>query len=286
MPFPGNKAAGAGRQRPAPLRFCAWLFASAICGTPAVGATERPCAADRIDERVRISFVQDGDTLTLNDGRRLRLIGIDTPELGERGDPAEPGAVAARDRLRQLMFMHRQQLSLRLDREREDHYGRLLAHAFVGDGRNLVELMLATGAGAQIVVPPNTWQADCYAEASRSARREGRGIWALPAYQPKTVRQLDLRSTGFHVVRGRVSHLGNSASAIWINLVDNFGLRIEREDLDQFNDLDLDALVGSEIEVQGWVYTRKGQLRMPLRHPSALTVIAQPGPKAPTAPVE
>ncbi|MFA7387512.1 MAG: thermonuclease family protein [Thiohalobacteraceae bacterium] len=268
------------------MRFCAWLLASVVCGTPALGATKRPCGADRIDERVRISFVQDGDTLTLNDGRRLRLIGIDTPELGERGDPAEPGAIAARDRLRQLVFMHRQQLSLRFDRERKDRYGRLLAHAFVGDGRNLVELLLATGAGAQIVVPPNTWQVDCYAETSRSARREGRGIWALPTYQPKTVRQLDLRSTGFHVVRGRVSHLGNSASAIWINLVDDFGLRIEREDLDQFNDLDLEGLVGSEVEAQGWVYTRKGQLRMSLRHPSALTLIAPPHPKAPAAPVE
>ena len=242
--------------------------------------------ADRIDERVRISFVQDGDTLVLNDGRRLRLIGIDTPELGGRGDPVEPGAIAARDRLRQLMFMHRQQLSLRFDQEREDHYGRLLAHAFVGDGRNLVELLLAAGAGAQILVPPNTWQADCYAEASGTARRQRLGIWALPAYQPKSVSQLDLRSTGFHIIRGRVSHLGSSASAIWVNLVDNFGLRIEREDLDQFSSLDLDALVGSEIEVRGWVYARKGQLRMPLRHPSALTVIAPPHPETQPAPVE
>ena len=287
MPVMGSRTAtGAGRQRPAPVRFYAWLVCAVVCGLTFPAAAKLPCAADRIDERVRVSFVQDGDTLMLNDGRRLRVIGIDTPELGRQGNAAQPGAIAARDRLRQLMFIHKQQLSLRLDAERHDRYGRLLAHAFVGDGQNLAELLLAAGAGTHIIVPPNTWQAACYAEAARTARRQGIGIWALPTFQPKPVSQLDLRSKGFHIVHGRVSHLSNSASAIWVNLVGDFALRIERADLNQFQGMDLDSLVGSEIEVQGWIHAGNGQLRMPLRHPHALTVIAPRVTASEPAPVE
>ena len=157
---------------------------------------------------------------------------------------AEPGALIARDRLRQLLFSNQQQVQLRFDRERHDRYGRLLAHAFIADGRNLTELLLAEGAGAQLVVPPNTWQADCYRAAADTARGSRRGVWALPSHQTRPVETLDLHSEGFHVVSGRVTHVSESASAIWVNLAGNFALRIEREDLPQFQGFDLDALPG------------------------------------------
>lgn len=283
MPVQGGRyTRGADRQRSAPLCFGA-LFVAALWGLPFISSAAQSCLADRIDERVRISFVQDGDTLMLNDGRRLRLIGIDTPELGDSSSAAESGAIAARDRLRQLTFISQQQLSLRFDQERTDRYGRLLAHAFSSNGHSLTEQLLSEGKGIQLVVPPNSWQASCYREAAQTARQQRIGIWALPEYQPVTVAQLNPRSSGFQIVRGRVSHLSNSASAIWINLVGNLALRIERVDLDNFQGTDLAGLVGSEIEAQGWIYTHEGQLRMPLRHPYALQVIAiSPPPVQPS----
>lgn len=249
-------------------------------------AVAQPCAADRIDERVRISFVQDGDTLMLQDGRRLRLIGINTPELGQRERGPQPGAIAARDRLRQLVFANRQQLQLRYDQERRDRYGRLLAHAFFADGGNVVEQLLNEGAGTQLVVPPNTWQAGCYREAARAARAQRRGIWALPDYRPTPAERLTLRSEGFHILRGRVSHVSDSVSATWINLTGNVALRIERADLEQFRGFDFAALPGRDIEAQGWIQVRNGQPRMTLRHPAALEILV-PGPApAGNAPLE
>lgn len=286
MPFQGGRyTRGADRQRSAPLCFGA-LFVATLWGLPFISSAAQSCLADRIDERVRISFVQDGDTLMLNDGRRLRLIGINTPELGNTSGGAEPGAIAARDRLRQLTFVSQQQLSLRFDQERTDRYGRLLAHAFLANGHSLTEQLLSEGKGTQLVVPPNSWQASCYREAAQTARQQRVGIWALPEYQPIAVAQLNPRSAGFQIVRGRVSHLSNSAPAIWINLVGNLALRIERTDLDNFRGTDLAGLVGSEIEAQGWIYTREGQLRMPLRHPYALKVIAISPPPGQPSPVE
>lgn len=272
MPLAGNArtAAGAVRQRTAPV--CVLLLPFLLGLTQSASAADG-CAADRIDDRARVSLAQDGDTLLLTDGRRVRLIGINTPELGRDGRGAEAGALAARDRLRQLLFTSQQQVHLRFDRERHDRYGRLLAHAFLADGRNLTELLLSEGAGAQLVIPPNTWQADCYRAAADAARSARRGVWAQPTYQPRPAESLDLRSEGFHVIGGRVTHVSQSASAVWINLAGNFALRIEREDLPQFQGFDLDGLAGSDIEAQGWVYARNGQLRMSLRHPAALRIV-------------
>lgn len=272
-------AAGAGRQRLAPACVAALILLAGFVWSD--GAHAAPaCVADRIDDRVRVSVVQDGDTLLLTDGRRLRLIGVNTPELGRDGRAAEAGAVAARDRLRQLLFMNEQQIQLRFDRERQDRYGRLLAHAFLHDGRNLTELLLAAGAGAQLVVPPNTWQADCYRAASDAARDQRRGVWASPSHQARSVNELTLRSEGFHVIRGRVTHVSHSASAVWINLAGNFALRVERGDLPHFQRVDLERLAGSHVEVHGGLYARNGQLRMPLRHPTALRILHAPSPRA------
>lgn len=286
MPFQGVcYTRGASRQRLAPLCLNRLLL-TVLLTLPIISNADQPCPTDRIDERVRISFVQDGDTLMLNDGRRLRLIGIDTPELGKQSSGAEPGAIAARDRLRQLLFISRQQLNLRFDQERTDRYGRILAHAYLSDGRDLTEQLLDEGMGTHLVVPPNIWQTSCYRLAAQTARKQGRGIWALPEYQPKPVSVLNLHSTGFHIVRGRVTNLTNNAAAIWINLAGNFALRIERSDLDNFKSTDLDALAGSEIEAQGWIYARDGQLRMPLRHQDALSVLAPALPPAGSSSVQ
>lgn len=288
MPLAGLQVAQATprarRQRHALACVWPWLI---LCGWLGLAnGLAAQCSADRIDEQVRSSLAYDGDTITLSDGRRLRLIGINTPELGRHGQPHQAGALAARDRLRQLIFSHQQRLDLRFDAEREDKYGRLLAHVYFSDGSNLVEQLLGEGTGSHIVIPPNTWQANCYQRASQSARQQRRGIWALADFQPTPVANLTLRSAGFHIVRGRVSHIGNSASSMWINFDGNFAVRIERHDLNQFNQLKFDSLIGHNVDVQGWLYTEQGQVRMHLRHPSAIEIINPPPPTTHRIPVE
>ena len=52
---------------------------------------------------VAVQRVVDGDTLRLSDGRSVRMIGLNTPELGKQGRSDEPFAVAARKRLETLV---------------------------------------------------------------------------------------------------------------------------------------------------------------------------------------
>lgn len=237
----------------------------AFASSPLLSAA---CESDRIDEQVRVSVVSDGDSLRLNDGRRLRLIGLDTPELQPAGSPAQAAALAAREQLRQLVFTQQQQLALRYDAERKDRYGRILAHAFTRDGRNLTALLLEQGLGVVLTVPPNVWQAECYRDSAERARQARRGVWALAGYQTVASTELDLKRQGWHRIRGRVSHLSQDPQALWLHLDPRFALRISRADLRYFPALE--PLVGTNIEAQGWVYAEQGQLRMQLRYPTAL----------------
>jgi endonuclease YncB( thermonuclease family) len=65
---------------------------------------------------------------------RIRLRGIDTPELNE------PGGLAARQRLEELL----KQGPLRIVPHGQDIYGRTVADIFV-DGRNVAEILNAEG---------------------------------------------------------------------------------------------------------------------------------------------
>lgn len=78
--------------------------------------------------------VYDGDTLTLADERRVRLLGIDAPEIKEK----QPFAEESRDFLRR--FCAKKQIFLEFDGEREDKYGRLLAYVFVKGYHGAVDL--------------------------------------------------------------------------------------------------------------------------------------------------
>ncbi|BAZ92468.1 thermonuclease [Thiohalobacter thiocyanaticus] len=255
---------------------CALVAFGLLTALAAPAADTDGCLTERIDERVRVSQTLDGDTLALQDGRRLRLIGINAPELGHDGAPHEPGALAARDVLRRLVFLNRNQLGLRLGREREDRYGRLLAHAFLDDGRNLTALMLEQGQGFALTVPPNTWQATCYHATAARARSAGKGLWRRPDFRPRPAADLPISTEGFRFICGRVTHVSDGQYNRWINLQGNVALRIARTDLKAFGGLDWKALPGREIEASGWIYQRRGQLRLQIRHPLMLTVLGPP----------
>lgn len=228
------------------------------------------CATDRIHERVRVSHVYDGDTLSLRDGRRVRLIGMDAPEIGREGRPHEAMAIASRDYLRRLVFGHGQVVALRFDQEQHDLHGRVLAHAFLPDGANLTAQLLAQGYAYQIAIPPNLWSSGCYRKVSQEARSARRGIWKLQHYRPAEAGDLPQSVRGMRVVTGLVTRTGRGGRTTWVELDNRIGLRIEDDDLRYFRGWQFDRLQGQRLEATGSIYRRKGQLRMQIRHPSAL----------------
>jgi micrococcal nuclease len=132
-----------------------------------------PVKMARERSSARVTKHTDGDTLWLSGIGKVRLIGVDTPEV--YGDAECYGAQAS-------AFVERTvplgtAVSYRLGAEERDRYGRALAYVYLDDGR-LLNLMLVRRGYAQVLtVPPNVEFAQRFRLAARRARAAGRGLW-------------------------------------------------------------------------------------------------------------
>ena len=114
----------------------------------------------------------DGDTIELRGGETVRLLGIDTPELGERY--ANEAKWALYD------WVAHKPLRLELDEEERDIYNRLLAHIYVEteDGWVLVNAELVRAGLAKLLfIPPNARYYSYFEAALEEALLQRRGMW-------------------------------------------------------------------------------------------------------------
>lgn len=227
---------------------------------------------------VAVQRVVDGDTLRLSDGRSVRMIGLNTPELGKNGRSDEPFAVVARKRLEALVAASDGQVGLLPGKEGKDHYGRTLAHVYGADGANLEAQMLAEGLGFQVAVAPNVDLVACQQAAETSARQAGLGVWR----QSPVLKAEQISTSGFAVLSGRVSKVQRNRGGVWIELQDSVVLRVAPNLLGRFDAALLERLEGKQIEARGWVLDRsrrgglkEGQARwmLPLTDPAMFQVV-------------
>lgn len=120
-------------------------------------------------EDATVATVVDGDTIELTDGRRVRYIGINTPE---RGQPYYDEASEAN---RQLIGG--QPVQLEFDQDTFDQYGRTLAYIWA-NGALVNREIIARGYANTFTVPPNVKYNDAFLEAEQEAREAERGLWA------------------------------------------------------------------------------------------------------------
>jgi micrococcal nuclease len=128
--------------------------------------------------------VADGDTFSCKDGRKVRLIGIDSPE---RKQPPF-GASAHQGLLR--MVRPGSEVRLEHDVVLNDRYGRVLAYAWTGT--TLVnEAMVRDGWAVLYTVPPNVKYAERFRRAQNEARTRRAGLWAQNGFSclPKDFRR-------------------------------------------------------------------------------------------------
>ncbi len=228
-------------------------------------------------ESVTVAHVIDGDTLILSDRTRVRLVGVNTPELGANGRPNEPLSIEARDRLRQWLFVAGQKARLIRAADPEDNHGRTLAHLILPDGRNAAEALIGEGLGWMVAVDPNLSLADCLAAAEDSARAAHRGVWATPGLAPVEAADLKLRARGFKVVVGTITRVRDAGASRWVYLDNRFSARIDKGHLTRFNPAPDTGWVGRRVEIRGWLYATQGELHVNLDHPKALRMIAASG---------
>ena len=120
-----------------------------------------------------VTHVTDGDTVWLSTLGKVRLIGIDTPEVYGHVDCYGPQASAFTDRALKPGTHVRYEIG----RETHDVYGRTLAYLWLDNGRMFNELLAENGYARTLTIPPNDEYARLFAAAAQSARAAGRGLW-------------------------------------------------------------------------------------------------------------
>jgi len=141
-----------------------------------------------------VALITDGDTLRLTSGERVRLLQIDTPELGS----GECYSRAARTALLQRAPVgSRVELEVDTRLDRVDRYGRLLRYVHRGT-MNVNVALVRAGAAAPYFYDGDTgrYAARLLSEA-RTARAARRGLWgACPRTGLNPYAQVDTGTSG------------------------------------------------------------------------------------------
>lgn len=140
-------------------------------------------------DAVSIVRVVDGDTLKLSDGTRVRLIGVDTPEV-YYSDKLLRDSKRSRKDIKAIQELGRKasaftkelclgkKVRIELDVVKRDKYKRLLAYVYLEDGTFLNAKIIEEGYGEIMTIPPNVKYADYFLKLQKEARENKRGLWS------------------------------------------------------------------------------------------------------------
>jgi len=137
--------------------------------TPTVEAAHSPVPTPTQGEWATVIRVLDGDTVELDNGRRARYIGVNTPEHGQ------VFFEEAKEANRQLV--EGRQVLLEFDVTTYDRYGRWLVYLYV-DGHFVNYELVRRGFANAYTVPPNVKHEGLLRQAQRQAREQEAGLWA------------------------------------------------------------------------------------------------------------
>ena len=258
-------------------------FGTALLGAlwgPAARAESAPALPAGLSDGGTAAVVEiiDGDTLVLDDGRQVRLVGIQAPKLplGRAGFKAWPLAAEAKQALSALTLGRT--LTLAYGGRRLDRHNRVLAHLYDAEGGWIQGRLLSLGmarvysfADNRALVPEMLTQE----RASRAARR---GIWAHAFYAVRGADEAERHIGDFELVEGRVRAVAIVRGQAYLNFGDDwredFTVTIRPAARRRFEAAGLDpaAYEGRRIRARGWLKSYNGPM-IEATHPEQLEVI-------------
>ncbi len=143
-------------------------------------------------QKATVKSIYDGDTfrVTINGTEeKIRLIGIDTPELRDNKRAQKQTELYGTDtetilrygasakRFVESVLHTGDVVKLEADIQLRDKYKRLLAYVYLPDGRMLNDLIVSEGFGSIATFPPNVKYQERFLESQQSARAKEKGLW-------------------------------------------------------------------------------------------------------------
>lgn len=138
-------------------------------------ATATATIAGNTMETVFVSRVIDGDTIEIEGGRRVRYIGINTPEIGDPRQSSDCFGKEAADENKRLV--EGRQVRMEKDVSETDKYGRLLRYVYVGDIM-VNDLLVRQGFANVSTFPPDVQYTARFVKAQKEAKDANRGLWS------------------------------------------------------------------------------------------------------------
>lgn len=158
---------------------------------------------------VHVGKVIDGDTFRTLAGEKIRLLGINAPEIAHDNKPGQPYGREAKRRLQQMIAG--KTVRLQLDRERRDRYGRTLAQIFLRDGGWVNEQLVRDGLAFVYTFAPNFYWAKALLRAEKQARSNMRGIWRSETFRVLDSQHVNYQHIGqFRLLRGTIKVINRS----------------------------------------------------------------------------
>jgi len=123
---------------------------------------------------VKVVKVIDGDTIEIEDGQKVRYIGIDTPETVDPRRTVACFGKEASEKNRELI--EGKTVRLEKDVSEKDKYGRLLRYVYVDD-MFINEYLLSQGYAKISTFPPDVRYVELFLAAESQAREKNLGLW-------------------------------------------------------------------------------------------------------------
>ena len=213
-----------------------------------------------------VARVYDGDTIILQNGKHVRLLGVNTPEIESRHQVEEPGGIAAKQWL-QTQLPNNSKIYLEFDQVKHDKYKRMLAYVYLPDGKHLNLALLEKGLGAVSIIPPNGRYADELTRAQQHAERNKLGIWSMPQYQSRPISQISSHTKGWQRFTSTPATLRKGKKYTRLIIDDKTDIRIANANLHLFPELS--SYLGKAVAVLGWLARNKDYYTMFISHHSA-----------------
>ena len=236
-------------------------------------------AAAASAEPLRVTAVLDGDTLELEDGRLVRLAGIEAAKPPRSANPTDgriwPLADAATRALSDLALDRRVQLH---GPAPVDRHGRLLAHLVREDGLWLQSALLVRGTARVHTRPDSRAYAAEMLAGEDAARNAGRGLWRSRVYAVRDAADADELGRdrdSFQLVEGVVLAVAKSGGETWLDFGADWRsdvtVHIGRAAMREVTRAGIDPLSyeGRRVRVRGWITLRNGPM-IEITHPEQI----------------
>ena len=168
------------------------------------GQQETKSKEEAGSDLVAVIRVIDGDTIEVEGLGKIRLIGIDTPEIVDPRKPVQCFGKEAFQKANEMLSGKKVHLESDLTQGDKDSYNRALRYVFLEDGTHFNKWMIENGYAHEYTYNlPYKYQQE-FKDAQRSARENNRGLWSPSACGGNITSQM----TGQCLIKGNISSSG------------------------------------------------------------------------------